>query len=237
MRITPLSPPGSSTYRNILKWFNKLGLKIYGKPEEINKIVLIGNGTPDDIVITLLLHKLNGHRSLIVGVTKSQNLRVEIIKTIANLIQLGGRGINCILGVIDQEDEELGEIWERLNARLNEYSLKCEQSNYSDKLKSLRCLKDGKEFTLIIAINGIHQRNYRKHTIEDHLLEIAKDIFGREHIEKILRDNDNDPKKTCFSMKKEDQKKVYEKILNETPEHLRNYLEQQYDGIKLLERC
>jgi len=87
MRVIPLSPPDSTTYRNIAKWFKRLKISESFVSQRINKVVLIGNGSPDDIVISLLLYRFNGVKGLNVGILKSKFLGLEVIRSVAIILR------------------------------------------------------------------------------------------------------------------------------------------------------
>ena len=57
MRLFPLEPT-SRTAANLRRLERDPGLRIIGE-DYVDRIVIIGNGTPDDIVIALLGHARN----------------------------------------------------------------------------------------------------------------------------------------------------------------------------------
>jgi len=145
-----------------------------------------------------------------------------------------------ILGVflilIDQEDKSLEDVWSGFDIKIKEY-LECQiRGAYQDRLRFFDCQHGDKSFNLIITINGISRyANYVKHTIEDHLIEMAKDVLGQDRVMNVLRESSNDPKIAWFKLSKREQLEVYKKMLNESIDSLRRYFEQHIKSIELLE--
>ncbi|MGC8558945.1 MAG: hypothetical protein ACP5NC_08185 [Nitrososphaeria archaeon] len=60
MRIRPLS---TDTIINLEKWSRKLRLNTVTNSEESNTVIVLGDGTPDDIAVLLLATKLDGAKT------------------------------------------------------------------------------------------------------------------------------------------------------------------------------
>ena len=187
MKIVPLAPSGTATYRNLVKWSRRLKISIFLQQYNINKIVLIGNGTPDDIVLMILLSKFNGKAftDSLIGITKSGRLWIESILSGIDIVDKTHGKVKCLLIIIDQEKMSLRDIWMQIHEKISERA-SCSIVNDAKRLRVLNCSRGIYNFNFIITINGLDITQYCSHTIEDHLLEIAKDVSGAERISRLL---------------------------------------------------
>jgi len=170
--ILALANLSTSTARNILTWSRRLKIRISVKPPEtVRKVIVIGNGTPDDIVTLVLAHHVDGRE--MATILKPQKLRVESITSIVELLLYAPR-INKILLIIDQEEDELTNIRLKIRRKLELNGVKIKEERSNRRLLTYKCEKI-RLFNLLVAVNGL-DKPYEIHTIEDHLLEVAKDF-------------------------------------------------------------
>ena len=83
MIVIPLCDPKTATYNNIIKWARSLRLPIKYTSDYIRTIIVLGDGTPDEIVIMILAHFLDG--KVDAGIVKPKYLRVGAIRAIKNI--------------------------------------------------------------------------------------------------------------------------------------------------------
>ena len=173
MMIIPLCDPKTATYNNIITWARLLRIPIRYTPDSVATIIVLGDGTPDEIVIMVLAHRLNGKTN--VGVIKPRYLRAEAIRAIKNIaISFRGKISNIIL-LMDLEDRTQEQILETINKKLAEYGIGHELIERRDMWWKYLCEIADVRFTLAIILNGL-EREYEKHTIEDHLIELAQHL-------------------------------------------------------------
>lgn len=144
--------------------------------QDLDTLVVIGDGTPDDIAFSIIAFHLKGDK--IAGIVKpKEEKRIDCIGLIPAYLK---GNIRKIIFLMDQEDESLHTIYEGIQKSLKNLA-KCEikiidEEDESEKrLKVYECkYKYGsKEFELILVINGLDEIHTDKHSIEDHLLKAA----------------------------------------------------------------
>ena len=105
MKLRILSPPSWSISRNLITWSRKLDISLAG-PGEIRDMIVIADGSPDDIVYLILAHKLDGGKA--VGITATQEKRVASIPLALELVRR--EKLEKLLIALDQEADELAEL-------------------------------------------------------------------------------------------------------------------------------
>ena len=170
--------PNSRLATNITKISRVLKMDVLVKGVDISDldtIVVIGDGTPDDIAFSLIAYHLNGDK--IAGIVKPPG-RTGL--GVSDLIPTYLKGkVRKIMVLMDQEDEPLNTICERIQNSLKKLA-KCkikiidEEGKSEKRQKVYKCKYGGKEFELILVINGLDEIHTDKHTIEDHLLKVAE---------------------------------------------------------------
>ncbi|MEA2032327.1 MAG: hypothetical protein U9N41_01945 [Euryarchaeota archaeon] len=170
--------PNSRLATNITKISRVLKMDVLVKGVDVldlDTIVVIGDGTPDDIAFSLIAYHLNGDE--IAGIVKPPG-RTGL--GVSDLIPTYLKGkVRKIMVLMDQEDEPLNTICERTQNSLKKLA-KCkikiidEEGKSEKRQKVYKCKYGGKEFELILVINGLDEIHTDKHTIEDHLLKVAE---------------------------------------------------------------
>ena len=140
---------------------------------DLDTIVVIADGTPDDIAFSIIAYLLNGDK--IAGIVKpKEEKRVDCVGLIPTYLK---GNIRKILILLDQEDDTLDTIYERIQKSLKKLA-KCEikiiDKEDEKRQKVYKCKYGSKEFELILVINGLDDIHTDKHTIEDHLLKAAE---------------------------------------------------------------
>jgi len=176
MRLYTLDP-GSRLTTNISRISKKIKMNVlieHVDTHNLDILVVIGDGTPDDIAFSIIAFHLKGDK--IAGIVKPGTTRFGVIDLIPTYLT---GSIRKIIFLMDQEDEPLNTIYERIQKGLKRIA-KCEikiigNEDESEKnLKVYECKYGSKEFELILIINGLDEIHTDKHSIEDHFLVSAK---------------------------------------------------------------
>lgn len=137
--------------------------------EDIDSIIVLGNGNVDDLVTPIVCHHLNG--SKIVGITKPDRKRTEAISGFSAYVS--GTKINKIALIMDQEEEELDTIFKRINDKLMNLNIRSEITVDDSRIKQYRCKYGSRIFDFILIISGLDGIPSKTHKIEDHLINGA----------------------------------------------------------------
>jgi hypothetical protein len=232
MNLRILSPPSWSISINLAKWASKLGIPL-ASTQPIKGIIIVGNGIPDDIICLILAHKFNGKH--IMGITKPQKLGIDSIHPALELIK--DEKIKNLMLIIDQEENKLSELWEKIEERFKEKGMKCKIIKKEERLHIYECFYNDYKFNALIILNGL-DKPYLKHTIEDHLLEFSKELN-----KEIILDKNINPKEIWRKLKDKHQdiysnllKYGKEKIELFFPQHVKafNFLKQIFENSRSL---
>lgn len=221
MKLYPLEPT-SRLAVNIAGISRKLRIEVITtKPNILDAIVIVANGTPDDIAFSIISYHLDGEKA--VGIIKPSVTRLSVIDLVPLYISKF-RKINRIMILIDQEDQEIDYIFNEAKRRLinKGVSVSCEKEE--NKLRIYECKIGSKSFRLILVINGLDDVSTKKHTIEDHFLKAAE-IFL-----KLKPEFENS--KDAWKSIKESQIKVFKKLKEKFRDDI---FPQQIRGCKYLE--
>ncbi len=222
MKLRILAPPTWNVSKALYQWSNRLRIPLAGiRP--ITSAIIIGNGVADAVIYLILAHRLNGKS--IVGITTAWR-EESSIETTLEIIR--GRRVSKILIALDQEEEqELNNFWKNIEKAFNNHGIEFRLNESNDRIRVYTCVHGDMEFTTIIAVNGVDNPHYSRHSIEDHLLEALKTWCKDENILKLLSKTSKplDPKKLWNEINQE-----YRNI------HYRTYQEITTMQIKLLEQ-
>jgi hypothetical protein len=193
---------------------------------ELDTLIVIGNGTPDDIAFSLIGHHLNGNK--IVWIVKPERTRFGVIDLIPKYLEMG---IRTILLLIDQEDDSVSTIHKEIKKiikKLTKGESVVVEDESVERLKIYKGKYGSKEFELILVINGLDEIGKGKHSIEDHLLKVAEEIsLGVGKVD--------NPKEAWSSIPEENQLKVF-KELKARSDLVESAFPQQILGCRYLER-
>jgi len=177
MKLYPLEP-SSRLATNIVQISKKIMMNVLIKgvdTADSDCLVVIGDGTPDDIAFSIIAFHLNGDK--ITGIVKP---KTEKRDTCIDLIPTYLKGnIRKILILMDQEDDPLNAIYKRIQKDLEKFTTGKIEVIEEDTVERLRIYKGryvNKEFELILVINGLDEIHTDKHSIEDHLLKAAEKV-------------------------------------------------------------
>ena len=227
MRLYPLDPT-SRLAINISSISRRLGFRVLVSylPEAdrgLKGLILVTDGTPDDYVVALLSHHLNGEETF--AIVKPERPRFDALPFIPNyLSQL--RGLSKIAIFMDQERDELEVIYERMK----EIFRGCEESPVSDRLCFYKCLHGGRKYEVVLIINGLNEVGSGRHTIEDHLLQAASRFLDVDISDVV------DSKDFWWKRLRDIHDEVYNRLKIAGREEISKIFPQQFEGLKLLKR-
>ncbi|MCD6484462.1 MAG: hypothetical protein J7L47_05045 [Candidatus Odinarchaeota archaeon] len=229
MMFFPLNPT-QRTVRNIQKYSRKLNIQvIVSKSNILRDIVVIGNGTPDDVAFSIVAHDQNGEK--VVGIVKPEKIWLNVIDFIPIYLQ---GNVRNILILIDQEDKNLALLYDEIKERITRIGIQASEEDVDKRVRVFSCTRGAKKFRLIFVINGLDDIPTKKHTIEDHLVKAAS-IFENNSILLELEKTG----KTSKEVWKELEEGIREKILRQLTQQrkkMRKLFPQQILGCKYLEK-
>jgi hypothetical protein len=177
MKLYPLEP-SSKLAAKISGVSKRIKMDVFVKglnTADSHSLVVIGNGTPDDIAFSIVAFHLNGDK--IAGIVKP---KTERRYSFINMIPLYLSGkIRNILILMDQEDDPLTAIYERIKKdleRLATGEIELTKEETTERVRVYKGSYGSKEFELILVINGLDEIGVGKHSIEDHLLKAAGEV-------------------------------------------------------------
>ncbi len=193
--------------------------------EDIDSIIVLGNGNVDDLTIPIVCHHLNGKR--IVGITKPDGKkRMDVIMDFSTYIS--GTKIGKIALIMDQEDDNLDDISEQIKHKLMNQNIHFDMVRDDNRVKQYRCKYGSRAFDFILVISGLDDVPTEKHKIEDHL------INGALKLSKISNANLQDSKDTWNSIDAPLQKEILNNFVNNRSLSSEVF-PQHFIGLQLLE--
>jgi hypothetical protein len=173
MKLYP-SDPSNQLATNIAKNSKDIKMNVLNKigPPGLDTLVVIGDGTPDDIVFSIIA--FHSEADKIVGIVKPEIRGFGVIDLIPRYLN---GNIRKILVLLDQDDYSLNTFYEKFQKRLQKVAtseIKIIDEDSEKRLSVYNGKYGGKEFELILVINGLDEITTDKHTIEDHLLKAAE---------------------------------------------------------------
>ncbi len=177
MKLYPLEP-SSKLAAKIAGVSKRIGMDVLVKglhTADCPSLVVIGNGTPDDIAFSIVAFHVNGAR--IAGIVKP---KTERRYGFINMIPLYLRGnVRTILILMDQEDDQMTAIYQRIESNLERLAtgvIEVIEEETAERVRVYRGKYGSKEFELILVINGLDEIWADKHSIEDHLIKVAEEV-------------------------------------------------------------
>ncbi|RZN37908.1 MAG: hypothetical protein EFT35_05465 [Methanophagales archaeon ANME-1-THS] len=177
MKLYPIEPSSklAAKISGVSKWIKMNVLIKNVDTFNLDTLVVIGNGTPDDIVVSIVAFHLNGDK--IAGIVKPKTeRRYGFINVIPLYLKDKARKV---LALMDQEDDPLNAISERIQTdweELTKSALEVIESEGEERVRIFKGKYGSKEFELILVINGLDAIHTDKHCIEDHLVSAAQQI-------------------------------------------------------------
>ena len=209
MRIYALSPLDSK----LQTWSRRLKIPLAYSPNTLNKIIAITDGHPDDTVMLILTHKLDGEK--VVGALKTRFTMIGGIKSILKIMPEQFKQIEAILFTLDQNTKDLSELWEEIVDTFKQNSTLLEMLTLdgSNRVRVFKC-RVVREFSALVVINGLNY-DYTRHTIEDHLIEALKNV-DEESVKNALNSSRNDPKAAWRNLTRNEEfyREIFKRLLN-----------------------
>jgi len=232
MRLRVLSPPDWSISRNLAKWARKLRIPL-SRLAPVKGVIIIGNGTPDDIVCLILCHKFDGKH--VVGVTKPEAAGIKSA-ILAALKIVEKVKVKDLMIILDQEEREQGEFWNEVEDEFRKEKVEFAVNEGGEGFRAYECSQAHYKFKVAVLANGLPGR-YRKHTIEDHLLELSTSLENvGEDVEEVLRESEYDPKEAWKKLREKHREihgKVYSHLLNASKDKIRSYFPQHVRALEI----
>jgi hypothetical protein len=151
---------------------------------ELGSAIILGDGTPDDVVVAIVCYHLNGDK--IAGLIKPEGVTgpsvVELIPKTYLKMKVGKFAV-----VVDQEVDypTVEKLVKDVEKRLKSHHVELEILESYERLRVYRCKSGGREFELVLIVNGLDEVPVKVHQIEDHLIRAANDIGLDVDITKI----------------------------------------------------
>lgn len=199
---------------------------IVDKVKYINSIIILGNGNVDDLVIPIVCHHLNS--SKIAGIVKPDGRkRIETISGFSTYIS--GTKVDKIALVMDQEGENLDEIFKTIEYKFKNQNIRFEIIMEDIRVRQYRCFYGSKQFDFVLIISGLDSIPTESHKIEDHLVD------GALKLSKISKaDMLQDSKDTWNSIDTHLQKEILNYFINNKL-FSSEVFPQHFMGLQLLE--
>ncbi len=229
MKIGVLTP-NSRMGIGVSKLARKIGIPLNPLTEEIDCLVGILDGVLDAQAIATLLYKLNG-REFYTGLAKPSSTGITATSLIIEMWSRFGRPSSVLL-MLDQNATELEELWTEIEKELSKQVSIDEETAIDKRAKRFVCSKAGLKLNLFVVINGLDISYLQAHTIEDHLISIAKEELGVS-----VKEEESHPKDLWKSYVEQqvDRYRVFEEVMRLSEQKLRRYFPQHVKAIKALE--
>jgi len=158
INVTKLKKCGYETRRIIADWV-----------ESLAGLVVLANGTPDDQVLGVLCHHLDGDGA--VGVVKpTEKTHLSVLYELKTYLNLK---ISKIVFLADQEELSIDDLFARAENVIRETGINFEVREELDRARTYQCCLASKEFGIAVVLSGLSEVCTNKHTIEDHLAKAA----------------------------------------------------------------
>ncbi|MCD6571966.1 MAG: hypothetical protein J7K62_01700 [Thermoplasmata archaeon] len=219
-----------SKLRKICK---SLRYEIIGENKEsVNSLIIIGNGSLDYEILGIVCKHLNGKKS--VGVIKPADTRIGVLKHLPKYLTYLKIPLNKILVIMDQEEEELNEVYENVERHLRKEKIQFNSEDVGSfkRYRRYECKLGGKEFTFLLVINGLDEIPSKKHCIEDHLIKAAMELKYDVPLEEGKEIDSKRIWKSKFN--KNSQSQILRELLDKKS-LAQKVLPQHFEALKLLE--
>jgi len=160
---------------------------------------------------------LNGEK--IVGIVKPEEKRFDVFNILPIYLK-----VNKIAVLMDQEKEDINSIFNEVEKRLQRIGTVIERVDEESRLRVYSCRHGSKKFQLILIVNGLDEYNFKRHSIEDHLLKAAEKLLGSKV-------STEDPKEGWKELKNI-QDEIFENLKERCK--IEDVFPQQVKGLKLL---
>jgi hypothetical protein len=136
--------------------------------ETLDKLIILGNGSPEDEIVGIMSNHLNGRRT--VGIIKSQSSGIASLDHVRYYASFSN--VQKILFIIDQDDNSLSQFFASVSKRIGRAEPIRDQGE-NDRVKMYRFHLPQKTVDVIVVASGSDDLDTSHHEIEDHLLVLA----------------------------------------------------------------
>ncbi|MDP2917697.1 MAG: hypothetical protein Q8O16_07205 [Dehalococcoidia bacterium] len=207
MNLYAFTPTLASNIQSYSRKY-QLGLTVLTSPANpLAGLIILGDGTPDDLVVTIISHHLNGSNT--VGIVKPPGKTGTSTFDLIRSYITYNNTLKTIVLIIDGEENNKKCIYDELEKSLKKQKIEVEitESQNEDRFRLYDCIFD-RRFKLALVINGRDDLLCQKHTVEDHLLLMASELKLMNLPEEVI----DDPKKLWLSLSEESKEKVFREL-------------------------
>jgi hypothetical protein len=154
---------------------------------KIAKIIVLCEGTPDNIAVALVSHHVNGSETVVV--TKPDGKTNTATFELMRLYIEKNKSLKGLLFILDQEENSVQSISREFEKQINKTGSEIQSSRkeINKRLQVYTAIYGARKLNLILVINGHPDIISRKHTIEDHFIKVAAKL-GRIDLPEKLDD-------------------------------------------------
>jgi hypothetical protein len=193
----------------------------------ISRLIVIGDGTPDDYVAFIICHYLNG--DITIGTIKPPSKRGKSTFTLLRDNIYYFKQLSKVLFLLDEETDRCEDIIENFELQCRKQKIDIiQRQNYENgHLYVAQCTCGDRNLDIIVVINGLDDINSDAHTIEDHLIKTASELGMKQ-----LPDRTFNSKDIWNSLSQKEQEDIFSKLIKST--NADKIFPQQIKGFKLL---
>jgi hypothetical protein len=176
MKLYPLSSPGLPEKIAGFCKRHQLDTLVTQSPDGFEGLVILGDGTPDDLIVSTIAHHLNGQN--VVAIMKPLGKTgTSVFELLPVYLRHNARLVN-ILFILDQEGINIDSILQRLEKQLRKQRAihPPRTTENEGRLTHYTCSLGERHFNVILVLNGLDEIPTKKHMIEDHLLCLANEL-------------------------------------------------------------
>lgn len=223
-----LYSPDAGTLTRLTRTCRRYGLSSCsmegGAPEAL---IVVGDGREDLEALAALAHAADGR---ILGYTLvSEYKRYNAPRALATALDVCARGALCALLILDQEEDRLGEVGERLGVALGEHGFETGDPVEHEEGRLLdfgEARRGSKAIGLLAVVSGKDgDGGGRRHAIEDHLLSAAGIPVVRDPKEEWRDVGEEDRRRAIMALSTQESARLhapqhYEALSNLCPAHV-----------------
>ena len=197
-------------------------------------MVIVGDGTPDNYVLVILAHHLDGGK--LVGTSKHAERRgLAVLEEFKTYLEASKQLTTAIL-LVDRDDRPLAALTEGIEAALKEAGVAVRDLVDGSRVKEVEVEVGGREIELVVLVNDVELEGARKGTVESHLLRAMGEIHGFERVRQLLRASEGDPKRAWRRVSEKEAEEVFERLVKDR-DFARRIFPQHFEAFeRLLER-
>lgn len=165
--------------------------------ETLDKLIVLGNGSPEDEIIGIMSYHLDGRRT--VGIVKSQSPGIASLDHIRDYMF---ENVQRILFIIDQDDNNLSQFFASVSERIG-IAVPIEDQEGNGRVKIYHYSLSQRIVEIIVVASGSDDLDTSHHEIEDHLLVLAGEGPSVSDPKRHWRRLDQDVRQDVFRLLKD----------------------------------